>query len=90
MGKYDPLRRYLRRRRDDLVELTFADIELIIGAILPHAANKPGWWANEAKTGRGLVQCSAWLEAGFEVAELEAGKRVCFRRQVPSAPARGE
>lgn len=85
MAKYDPLRRFLRRRRGDVIDLTFAEIELIIGGVLPHAADKADWWRNEAKAGRGLVQCGAWLEAGFEVAELDPGKRVCFRRRAAGA-----
>jgi hypothetical protein len=80
MAKYDPLRRFLRRRREDVVRLTYADIERIIGAILPHAAANASWWSNEAGPGRGLVQSRAWLDAGFRVAQLEPGKAVAFER----------
>lgn len=88
MGKYDPLRRFLRRRRDDSVILTFAEIELIIGGFLPHAANDPAWWRNEPAAGRRFVQCSAWLDAGFETVSADPAQGVCFRRRLPLSAAK--
>ena len=77
MGKYEPLRRFLRRRRGEEVELSFADIERIIGALLPKTANDPVWWTNQPQRGRGFVQCGAWLEAGFH-ARPAGGETVRF------------
>ena len=84
MAKYEPLRRFLRHRRGDVVTLTYAEIERIIGAILPNAANSSDWWGNEASQARSRIQCDAWLGAGFVVADVEAGERVWFRRRTPS------
>ncbi len=80
MSKYDPLRRFLRRCRDDAVRLTYTDIERIIGAMLPHAAEKASWWSNEPGLGPGPVQSRAWLDAGFRVSKLEPGEAVLFER----------
>ncbi len=69
MSKYDPLRRYLRRQRGREVRLGFADIERIIGALLPGAAAGPGWWHGAPVAGRRGRQAEAWHEAGYR-AEL--------------------
>lgn len=41
MAKYEPLRRYLARQKTARVELTFSDIERLIGAFPPKAAALP-------------------------------------------------
>ena len=46
MSKYDPLYGHLRRQRQAELELTFAEIERILGAMLPNSADRPQWWAN--------------------------------------------
>lgn len=80
MAKYDPLHRFLRRhRKSDEVVLTFAEIERIIGAILPKAVKDPAWWSNTPLQGRAGVQTRAWLEAGFQ-ASLGKGEVVTFTR----------
>ena len=35
-----------RRQRQDELELTCAEIERILGAMLPKSASLPQWWAN--------------------------------------------
>jgi hypothetical protein len=84
MAKYDPLRRFLRRRRAGDVLLTFAEIEQILGAILPHAASDPEWWGNVATTARGRSQSYAWLEAGYRAQPCQPLTQVWFRQCVGS------
>lgn len=80
MPKYAPLSRFLRRRRhDDEIRLSFAEIERIIGAILPKAAADLEWWSNTPATGRRAVQRLAWLDVGY-LAAPEPGESVVFRR----------
>ncbi len=80
MGKYDPLKRYLRRQKEERFELTFVEIERIVGAMLPKSAERPQWWANESSPDPSHVQCAAWRDVGLE-AHLIAGRdRVEFRR----------
>lgn len=79
MAKYDPLRRFLRRRRTGDVLLTFDEIEQIIGALLPHAAANPEWWGNAASQARGRSQSYAWLEAGYRAQPCQPLNQVWFR-----------
>jgi len=78
MAKYDPLRRFLARQKTARVELTFTDIERLIGAFLPKAAARPAWWEG---TGAGVppVQVQAWGSAGYR-AQLARNERVVFER----------
>jgi hypothetical protein len=80
MAKYDPLCGHLRRQRQDELELTFTEIERILGAMLPKSATLPQWWANVTGSDTSHVQRKAWGDAGYD-AFLIAGKdRVRFKR----------
>jgi hypothetical protein len=82
MGKYDPLNGHLRRQRSAEFELSFADMERIIGAMLPRSAEHPEWWADVSEAQEASIQQKAWREAGFD-ASLVAGKdRVRFKRRL--------
>lgn len=80
MAKYDPLKRYLSRQKTARVDLTFPEVERIIGAMLPKSAMRSQWWANEESASLTHVQVAAWREAGFK-AFLEGNDRVRFERQ---------
>ena len=62
--KYYPLYDYLRPLgQDEPIDLTFDQIEAIIGASLPRSARASrAWWANSA-----TPQGQAWLDAGWLV-----------------------
>lgn len=79
MAKYDPLRRYLTRQKTGRVELSFSDIEHLIGAYLPKAAARSSWWTGEGAGRPSDVQVQAWRAAGYE-AELVRGEKVVFQR----------
>jgi hypothetical protein len=76
MSKYDSLSRYLAAQ-DSKVTLTFDAIERILGFALPRSARRhPAWWSNGSHS---HVQAAAWLNAGFETAEVDiAGERISF------------
>ena len=79
-SKYAPLHDYLRDRKRDGAEevvLTFAQIEKLVGRVLPEGARVVrGWWGNRDG---GSAQASAWLDAGFKVKDVSlAHKRVTF------------
>jgi len=78
MAKYEPLRRYLARQKTARVELSFADIERLIGAFLPKAAARPTWW-DQIDAGAPSVQVQAWRAAGYR-AQLVRGESVVFER----------
>ncbi|MFN3727730.1 MAG: hypothetical protein ACK4SZ_15665 [Allosphingosinicella sp.] len=61
--------------------MSFAEIERVIGAMLPNSASRPQWWANEQDQDCRHVQVSAWLGAGFDAFLLPECDRVRFRRR---------
>lgn len=80
MSKYEPLSSFLGKQTRDRVELSFKEVERILGFKLPHSAleHRP-WWAN---TGGSHVQSKAWLEAGFETESVDMdARRLVFRRR---------
>jgi len=81
MAKYDPLQSWLRRHAGAEVELGFADIERIIGGMLPNSAARPQWWANETDPESRHVQARAWRGAGYDAFLLAGEERVRFTRR---------
>jgi hypothetical protein len=78
MSKYDPLQDYLQKQKLREVELSFREIEAIVGFKLPKSADLPQFWANQ--TGGVRPQRDAWREAGFEAFLIRGSDRVKFRR----------
>jgi hypothetical protein len=87
MSKYERLSAFLGKQTRDRVELSFKDVERILGFKLPRSAleHRP-WWAN---SGGSHVQSKAWLEAGFETETVDMdARRLVFRRKADArAPA---
>lgn len=81
MAKYDPLETYLSRRAGKSTELSFADVERIIGAILPNSATRPQWWANETDPDSRHVQSRASRNAGYDASLLPGRDTVRFTRR---------
>ncbi len=81
VAKYDPLYHYLRRKTAVELELSFRDIERVLGAMLPNSAANPLWWSNESSQGIRAVQNRAWQRAGYDAFLIPAQDKVCFRRQ---------
>ena len=81
MGKYEPLTEFLRNQSDE-VEMTFSEIERIIGAKLPPSARyHRAWWSNNEQNS---AMTRAWVAAEFRSArvDMKAGK-LLFRRAHP-------
>lgn len=80
MKKYSALSRYLSEVPADTAELTFAQIEEIIGASLPSSASRHhAWWANE-KSGTHSWS-HLWRAAGWLREKVDFERRtVTFRR----------
>ncbi len=80
-SKYAPLQMHLSGvpHSESYLQLSFAEIEQIIGDRLPpSAANHREWWSNHAGS---HVQARAWLEAGWEADSVDRGAQmVRFRR----------
>lgn len=71
-GKYAPLGEFLQSA-PDAVNLSFAELERILGATLPASARdyRP-WWANHDGANKS-PQSRAWVDAGFRVATVKLG-----------------
>ena len=80
MAKYEPLARFLLRHKGPEIELTFLEIERILGALLPKAALRPDWWRSEAVASR-EPQHLAFAGAGFVAHASPREERVRFVRR---------
>lgn len=78
-GKYRPLFDHLSASHANEVTLTLTEIEVLLGDALPASARTTrGWWSNR---GRGSLQATAWMEAGYHVQEVDlSAGRVVFRK----------
>lgn len=79
MSKYDPLRDHLSQQRHREFDLTFGEIEGILGFALPQSAERPQWWSNLQGTST-HVQREAWRQAGYDAFLIAGSGRVKFRR----------
>ncbi len=79
IAKYNPLRDYLSTYRATQLQLAFQQIESIIGFELETGAYTfKSWWDNDRKH----AQAFAWLEAGWQVYDVDLLQRmVTFRRE---------
>jgi hypothetical protein len=75
---YRPLAVYLSAIQADEVQLSFEDIERILGRPLPRGASISAWWANTRST----VQARAWLGVGWRASARRIAERlIIFTRQ---------
>lgn len=78
MSKYRPLANFLRRQKTGTVTLTFAEIERIVGRLLPKASNASGWWQADAASRQ--PQKRIFAEAGIRAVPDMRHERVVFSR----------
>jgi HEAT repeat protein len=88
--KYDALREYLAQQSADECELSFDEIELMIGSELPASAEKSYWWSNVRSRSHGRVQREAWRAAGYDAFLIPGSFRVKFRRTGPEGDRRSD
>ncbi|MNS31442.1 hypothetical protein D3C72_634990 [compost metagenome] len=79
MAKYEPLVRYLRRQKAIEVELSFWDIERIVGGFLPKASADMKWWRVEDAPSA-MPQQRAFAQAGFTPEPELRAEKVRFVR----------
>src|SRR6266480_4513203 len=77
---------WLNERGEAVITVSWAELDNIVGG-LPESAAKhyPQWWHGDRPNTR------AWRRAGYELAHVERGASVTFRRShapAPAAPAR--
>lgn len=78
-SKYRPLQDFLSHSARSPITLTFAEIESLLGTLLPGSARtNRAWWSNRSK---GALQATAWMRAGYTVQALDlAAERVTFHK----------
>ena len=80
MNVYDPLRDYLRAQKRAEFVLSFEQIEEIIDAALPRAAQRASWWETLRSPQEKMPQREACLEAGYIATRQADGKSVKFKK----------
>ncbi|MBR0718115.1 hypothetical protein [Bradyrhizobium liaoningense] len=80
MNDYDPLRDYLKRQKQAEFVLSFEQIEEIIGAALPRAAQRASWWDSLRSPDIQMPQREAVLAAGFKAVRMPDGTSVRFTK----------
>ncbi|HRQ41688.1 MAG TPA: helix-turn-helix domain-containing protein [Chloroflexota bacterium] len=82
---------FLQQSGEDVIVLTVADVQSILGGGLPNSARtQRAWWSNRRTA---HAQSLAWLEAGFLVDKLDLeNSRITFRKEgvVPPQETRRE
>jgi hypothetical protein len=84
-GKYDGLESHLKFRGafTSIVKLSFARIDGLIGSSLPMGAFRDSaWWSNTSSN----VHSKAWLDAGWEVQEVNLKEGYVVFRKVRDVP----
>jgi hypothetical protein len=77
---YDPLRDYLKAQKRAEFVLSFEQIEEIIDAALPRAAQRASWWETLRSPQEKMPQREACLQAGYIAARQADGKSVKFKK----------
>ncbi|HEV3500760.1 MAG TPA: hypothetical protein VGZ92_10570 [Bradyrhizobium sp.] len=80
MNDCNALRDYLKRQKLAEFVLSFEQIEEIIGAALPRAAQRASWWETLRSPQEKMPQREACLAAGYIATRLADGKGVRFKR----------
>ena len=74
-SKYYPLFQHLQRSDQSVVELTFAEIETLMGRSLPASAfEKKSWWSN--RDSPSALQAVSWIRAGYQVKSVDLVQRI--------------
>lgn len=74
-SRYRPLRDYLARQGGSEVQMTFAEIEELVGRLPDSARLHRAWWSNSSHAGR------AWQEAGWHLQSVnQTSRHVVFAR----------
>jgi hypothetical protein len=85
VSKYDGLTRHLKFRGSftDIVKLTFARIDGLIGTNLPmEAFRSEAWWRNSPS----VSHAKGWLDAGWEVQEVNLKEGFVVFKKVHQLP----
>lgn len=80
-GKYLPLHKYLDNRYANTVVLTFAEIEDLLGSVLPDLARlQQEWWANADPASVPSAHSRSWTLASRTAKPNMVAQTVVFER----------
>ncbi len=80
VNDYDALSDYLKKQKLPEFVLSFEQVEEIIGAALPSAAQHASWWETLRSPQERMPQREACLAAGFIATRLPDGNSVRFKK----------
>jgi hypothetical protein len=80
VNDYEALRDYLRKQKSPEFVLSFDEIEELIGAALPRAAQRASWWETLRSPEVKMPQREACLAGGYIASRQPDGKSVRFKR----------
>lgn len=80
MNDYDALRDYLKKQKLPEFVLSFEQIEEIIDAALPRAAQRASWWETLRSPQEKMPQREACLAGGYIATRQADGKSVRFKK----------
>jgi hypothetical protein len=80
VNDYDPLRDYLRAQTLQEFTLSFSQIEEIIDAALPRAAQRASWWETLRSPQEKMPQREACLAGGYIATRMADGASVRFKK----------
>jgi len=84
-SRYTPLRNYLAALGGTDLQMTFADIEKLVGPLPESARLHRAWWSNSSATS------PAWRDAGWRLQSVDqAARRVTFTRAGEPAHPRAQ
>lgn len=86
MTHYDALRDYLKKQKQAEFVLSFEQIEEIIDAALPRAAQRASWWETLRSPQEKMPQREACREAGYIATRQPDGESVKFSKMVARRP----
>jgi hypothetical protein len=78
MSKYEPLQQFLVTAHGEIQQMSFRDVERILGFKLPKSAYEhEAWWSNNTT---GHSHARAWVDFGWRTDVDLASRRVTFQR----------
>jgi hypothetical protein len=86
VNDYDALRDFLKRQKLPEFVLSFEQIEEIIDAALPRAAQRASWWETLRSPQEKMPQREACLAAGYIATRQADGKSVRFKKMPHRRP----
>jgi len=84
VNDYDALRDYLKKQKLPEFVLTFQQIEEIIDAPLPRAAQRASWWETLRSPQEKMPQREACLAGGYIATRSPNGNTVRFKKMKPN------